>query len=100
MALNGNGVARTLNDAVRVDSAWYWQQLAPGTYSVSVTGLPAGADGYFIPGSGGGLSLQGGYTVSLTDASPQVNLPVYFLQPGRVKRPHPFGFVRGLQSRQ
>jgi len=81
MALNGNGVARTLEDAVRVDSSWYWQQLAPGTYSVSVTSLPTGAESYVIPESGAVSASEGGYTVSLTDTSPQVNFPVYFLQP-------------------
>jgi hypothetical protein len=81
LALTGATISRTLADASQVDSSWYWSDLPLGTYALTATGYPGRATDYFIPGSAAvGGSSASGYTVTLDQSSPNIVLPVYFLQ--------------------
>lgn len=81
LSLTGATLNRSLSDASQVDSSWYWSDLTLGTYALTATSYPGRATDYFIPGSAAvGGSSASGYTVTLDQGSPDIILPVYFLQ--------------------
>jgi hypothetical protein len=81
LLLSGSGISRTLADAQRIDTAWYWTGLPPGTYNLAMSSPPGNADSMVIPESGAIAPDGGGYAITITDANPQIVTPVYFLQP-------------------
>jgi hypothetical protein len=79
-----DGGTLKLADAASKDSGWTWSGLAPGQYGLVENPLPEGFESYFIPGSDAvSGSPDKGYTITIDESAPDVQLTVYNFQPVR-----------------
>ena len=78
-SITGGGRTFALSDAIPSDDAYFWAGLPLGAYTLSVDPLPEGVAGYLVPpGEGITGSPETGYTVTLSEIRPTVNVSIYF----------------------